>query len=46
MPICFAMGEGVGTCAAIAEKHGVYVNELSKEQIIQAQQLIKEGLYK
>lgn len=45
MPICFAMGEGAGTCAAIAMRDGVNSAELSRTQIKEAQALIKKGLY-
>lgn len=46
MPICFAMGEGVGTCAALALDEKINVTELSGELISKVQALIKEGLYK
>ena len=45
MPICFAMGEGVGACTAYALKHGLYPTELTTEQINTVQLLIKKGLY-
>jgi len=45
MPICFAMGEGVGTAAALALRDGTDAAALSMEQIHEVQKLIKEGIY-
>lgn len=45
MPICFAMGEGVGTCAAVALEESTDVTALSSKQIAKVQTLIKDGLY-
>ncbi len=44
MPICFAMGEGVGTCAAYAFASGVDATSLTLEQIKEVQTLIKTGV--
>ena len=45
MPICFAMGEGAGTCAALAYRDKTPVTGLSAAQIKEAQGLIEKGLY-
>lgn len=45
MPICFAMGEGVGTCAAMAFRDGSNPAMLNPEQIREVQKLIQEGIY-
>ena len=45
MPICFAMGEGVGTCAAIAFRDRTPVTALTKDQLTEAQSLIQKGVY-
>lgn len=44
MPICFAMGEGVGTCTALALAENTAPTELSAEQISRVQRLIKQGI--
>ena len=44
MPICFAMGEGVGTCAAIALRDGVSPTAFDTEHIKEAQELIRKGV--
>jgi hypothetical protein len=44
MPICYAMGEGVGTAAAIAKRDCAMPCELSREQISEVQSLIKQGI--
>ena len=44
MPICFAMGEGVGTCAAIALRDGVSPTAFDAERIKEAQELIRKGV--
>lgn len=44
MPICFAMGEGVGTCAAIALRDGVSPTAFDTERIKEAQELIRKGV--
>ena len=44
MPICFAMGEGVGTCAAYAFANGIDAAGLTTEQIKEVQALIKAGV--
>ena len=44
MPICFAMGEGVGTAVAYAIKNNKVATELSLEDIKEVQTLIKQGL--
>lgn len=45
MPICFAMGEGVGTCAALAVRDGTDATCLSSEQLQEVQRLLVCGLY-
>ena len=45
MPICFAMGEGVGTLCAYALKNKKAPTKLSLEDIKKIQSLIKQGLY-
>ena len=42
MPICFAMGEGVGACAYYSLKNGLNINDLSLEHIKNIQQILKE----
>lgn len=42
MPICFAMGEGVGACAWYANKNGLKANDLSLSDIKQIQNILKE----
>ena len=44
MPICFAMGEGVGTCAAIALRDGISPTEFDETRIKEAQKLVKNGV--
>ena len=46
MPICYAMGEGVGTCAAVAFRDGSYCTALSETQLAEVQQLIRAGIYR
>ena len=45
MPICFAMGEGVGACAAFALEKGVFPTELTKEQLHSVQDMIRKGAF-
>lgn len=45
MPICFAMGEGAGSCAAVAVQSGTPATALTQAQIRQVQTLLREGLY-
>lgn len=44
MPICMAMGEGVGTLAAIAINENSVATKLNGEQIKRAQELILKGI--
>ncbi|MBR3805159.1 MAG: FAD-dependent oxidoreductase [Clostridia bacterium] len=44
MPICMAMGEGVGTACAIGIKENTLPTELSPKQIKKAQDLILQGI--
>ncbi len=41
MPICMAMGEGVGTCAAVAQRDGTDVCRLSDGQLAEVQSFLK-----
>ena len=45
MPICFAMGEGAGTVAAVALRDDLEPTNLDMEHIKEVQELIKKGLY-
>ncbi len=44
MPICFAMGEGVGSFVAYALKNNLNVNALTLSDIKEVQKLIKQGI--
>ncbi|MBR2322199.1 MAG: FAD-dependent oxidoreductase [Clostridia bacterium] len=44
MPICFAMGEGVGSCVAYAFANGLKVNSLTLSDVKKVQQLIEEEI--
>lgn len=44
MPICFAMGEGVGTLCAYAVKNKKIATKLSLDDIKKVQSLIKQGI--
>ena len=43
MPICFAMGEGVGTCAAIAFRDGVSPTSFDTDKIKEVQTVIRSA---
>ena len=43
MPICFAMGEGVGTCAAIALRDGISPTSFDTEKIKEVQTVIRSA---
>ena len=43
MPICFAMGEGAGTCAAVALRDSTPATALTRAQITQVQTLLRES---
>lgn len=43
MPICFAMGEGVGTCAAIAFRDGISPTSFDTDKIKEVQTVIRSA---
>ena len=43
MPICFAMGEGAGTCAAVALRDSTPATALTRAQITRVQTLLRES---
>ena len=44
MPICFAMGEGVGALVSYAFKNGLKLNDMSIEDIKKVQQLVNDKI--